>query len=251
MSKFSCCLFIFSQVQRSDYFQGDGEEVEDANFEEVQEALEEVQDFSIPIELPSCELSKLDEISELFHSVFASADGRDKLATAIEDECYLNKLTDLFHICEDLENTEGLHTLFEIFKLLFLLEKHSLFEIMFHIENIMDVVGILEYDPSKKEPTRHREFLSEKVNFKEVIPIHNADLLNKIHLTYRVQYIKDILVPVPSLFDENMSALGSYLLFSKIEIVELIQVSLFQLFVFFVISFEFVPFYLFHIHIFL
>jgi protein phosphatase-4 regulatory subunit 3 len=61
------------------------------------------------------------------------------------------------------------------------------------------------------------------VNYKEVIPIHNTELLKKIHLTYRIQYIKDILVPVPSLFDENMSALGSYLLFSKIEIVELIQ----------------------------
>lgn len=217
----------FFQVQRSDYFhQGDSDEVDDASFEEVQEPFEEVQDFSIPIELPSCELSKLDEISELFHSVFASADGREKLATAIEEECYLNKLTDLFHICEDLENIEGLHTLYEIFKLLFLLEKHSLFEIMFHIENIMDVVGILEFDPSKKEPTRHREFLTEKVKYKEVIPIHNQDLLNKIHLTYRVQYIKDILVPVPSLFDENMSALGSYLLFSKIEIIEMIQVRI-------------------------
>ena len=59
-------------------------------------------------------------------------------------------LTELFHICEDLENTDGLHTLFEIFKLLFLLEKQSLFEMMFHQDNILDVVGILEYDPSKK-----------------------------------------------------------------------------------------------------
>ena len=215
----------FFQVQQSDSFQRSGEEVEDATFEEVQEAFEEVPFFSIPIELPTCELSKLDEISELFHNVFASAEGREKLACALEENTYVTKLTDLFHICEDLENVDGLHTLFEIFKLLFLLEKHSLFEMMFHADNILDVVGILEYDPSKKDPVRHREFLTEKVNYREVIPIHNTELLNKIHLTYRIQYIKDILVPVPSLFDENMSALGSYLLFSKIEIVELIQVS--------------------------
>ena len=81
------------QVQQSDHFQRTGEEVEDATFEDVQEAFEEVPFFSIAIELPACELSKLDEISELFHSVFASAEGREKLAMALEANTYISKLT--------------------------------------------------------------------------------------------------------------------------------------------------------------
>lgn len=151
---------------------------------------------------------------------------------AIEHDGYVKKLIDLFHMCEDLENTEGLHTLFEIFKSLFMLEKNSLFEVMFLPENIMDIVGILEYDPSKKETTPHREFLNDTAKFKEVIPISNTELLNKIHQTYRVQYIKDILVPIPSFFDENMSTLGSFLFFNKIEIVRMIQVCFFLCFLF-------------------
>jgi hypothetical protein len=34
-------------------------------------------------------------------------------------------------MCEDLENTEGLHYLYEIFKNIFLLNKNALFEVMF------------------------------------------------------------------------------------------------------------------------
>ena len=46
---------------------------------------------------------------------------REKLAIAIENEVYIKKLLNLFHMCEDLENTEGLHHLYEIFKNIFLL----------------------------------------------------------------------------------------------------------------------------------
>jgi len=56
---------------------------------------------------------------------------KEKLAVAIENEGYVRKLLNLFHMCEDLENTEGLHYLYEIFKNIFLLNKNALFEVMF------------------------------------------------------------------------------------------------------------------------
>lgn len=56
---------------------------------------------------------------------------KEKLAVAIENEGYIRKLLNLFHMCEDLENTEGLHCLYEIFKNLILLNKNALFEVMF------------------------------------------------------------------------------------------------------------------------
>jgi len=62
--------------------------------------------------------------------------------------------------------------------------------------------------------------------FKEVILITNLELLNKIHQTHRVQYIQDVVLPTPSVFEDNMlSALSSFIFFNKVEIVTLIQVN--------------------------
>ncbi len=56
-----------------------------------------------------------------YSSCLPSPIRREKLAIAIENEVYIKKLLNLFHMCEDLENTEGLHHLYEIFKNIFLL----------------------------------------------------------------------------------------------------------------------------------
>ena len=59
----------------------------------------------------------------------------------------------------------------------------------------MDVVGALEYDPDLKAPQPHRQFLNTCVAFKEVVPIQDPAILGKIHQTYRLQYIKDVILP--------------------------------------------------------
>ncbi|XP_033125942.1 serine/threonine-protein phosphatase 4 regulatory subunit 3A-like isoform X2 [Anneissia japonica] len=192
--------------------------------ESEDERFDEMPDAAPPIELPLCELSRLEEISELFSSVLPSPIKREKLALAIENDNYVKRLLELFHVCEDLENMEGLHHLYEIFKDIFLLNKNSLLEMMFSEDSINAMLGVLEYDPSLSTPYRHREYLSSKSRFKEVIPITNRELLNKIHQTYRVQYIQDTILPTPSVFEENMlSALNSFIFFNKIEIVTMIQ----------------------------
>ncbi len=143
---------------------------------------------------------------------------------AIENEGYIKKLLNVFHMCEDLENSEGLHHLYEIFKNVFLLNKNALFELMFAEDTIFDVVGCLENDPSLAQPKRHRQYLKSIANFHQVIKINNPELLSKIHQTYRVQYIQDVVLPTPSVFEENMlSTLSSFIFFNKVEIVTLIQ----------------------------
>ena len=111
--------------------------------ESEDERFDDMPDAAPPIELPACELSKLEEISELFSSVLPSPIRREKLAVAIENDGYIKKLIDLFHMCEDLENTEGLHHLFDIFKSVFLLNKNALFEIMFSDDVIFDIVCVM------------------------------------------------------------------------------------------------------------
>lgn len=141
---------------------------------------ERFDDMSSPgLELPSCELSRLEEIAELVASSLPSPLRREKLALALENEGYIKKLLELFHVCEDLENIEGLHHLYEIIKGIFLLNRTALFEVMFSEECIMDVIGCLEYDPALSQPRKHREFLTKTAKFKEVIPISDPELKQK------------------------------------------------------------------------
>ncbi|OCT79730.1 hypothetical protein XELAEV_18026540mg [Xenopus laevis] len=192
--------------------------------ESEEERFEEMPETSNLIDLPTCELSKLEEIADLVTSVLSSPIRREKLALALENEGYIKKLLQLFQTCENLDNTEGLHHLYEIIRGILFLNKAALFEVMFSDECIMDVVGCLEYDPALAQPKRHREFLTKTAKFKEVIPITDSELRQKIHQTYRVQYIQDVILPTPSVFEENfLSTLTSFIFFNKVEIVSMLQ----------------------------
>ncbi|XP_020384525.2 serine/threonine-protein phosphatase 4 regulatory subunit 3B [Rhincodon typus] len=192
--------------------------------ESEEERFEEMPETTHTVDLPPCELNKLEEIADLVTSVLSSPIRREKLALALENEGYIKKLLQLFQVCEDLENTEGLHHLYEIIRGILFLNKAALFEVMFSDECIMDVVGCLEYDPSLSHPRKHREFLTKTAKFKEVIPITDTELKQKIHQTYRVQYIQDIILPTPSVFEENfLSTLTSFIFFNKVEIVSMLQ----------------------------
>lgn len=184
---------------------------------------DDISDSQPPIELPAGELGRLEEISELVQSCLSIPLRREKLAVAIENENYIKKLLKIFHMCEDLENLEGLHHLYEIFRNIFHLNKNALFEMMFAEDTIFDVVGCLEFEPGAQHPKKHREYLNKMAKFHQVIPITNTELLSKIHQTYRVQYIQDVVLPTPSVFEENMlSTLSSFVFFNKVEIVSLI-----------------------------
>lgn len=193
--------------------------------ESEDERFDDMSDSAPPIELPPCELGRLEDINELIGNCLSSPMRKEKLAMALESEGYIRKLLNLFHTCEDLGNMEGLHHLYDIFKNIFLLNKNSLFEVMFSDDAIFDVVGCLEYEPTLPQPKKHRQYLQQLAKFKQAIPITNAELLAKIHQTYRVQYIQDVVLPTPSVFEDNMlSTLSSFIFFNKVEIVTLIQV---------------------------
>ena len=200
----------------------------DPSVEITQEVAEEdedrFEDAAPELELPACEVDQLDAISDLLTSCVPYSFKRDKVATAFEKEDYLAKLLQLFKKLEVQQNTKALHKMYEIFKNIFLLNQNSLFEVMLSEESLFDVLGIFEYDPNQSSPKRHREYLKSVSRFKEVIPFGNQKLINKIHQTYRVQYIQDVVLPAPSVFDENMlSTLSSIIFFNKVEIVQLIQ----------------------------
>jgi protein phosphatase-4 regulatory subunit 3 len=176
------------------------------------------------VELPTCEMSQLGDIAEVLTRCLSVSCQRQCVALTIEQEGYIPKLLELFHMCEDLDDTKGLHHLFDIFSALFLLNQPALLSIMLHEEIIMDVIGCLEYNPSKPELQKHREFVESSAKFHEVVPIKNSELLSKIHLLYKVLYVKEVILPTPSVFEEHvMAALNSFIRFTKVDIVSGLQ----------------------------
>lgn len=114
--------------------------------------------------------------------------------------------------------------MYDIFKNIFLLNQNSLYEIMLSEDALFDVLGVFEYDPNTPTPKRHRDYLKSVSRFKEVIPFGNQKLINKIHQTYRTTYIQDVILPTPSVFEDNvLSTLSSIIFFNKVEIVSMIQ----------------------------
>nr|ABN06018.1 Protein of unknown function DUF625 [Medicago truncatula] len=112
----------------------------------------------------------------------------------LTDQEFFPKLVEVFRVCEDLENMDGLHMVFKIMKGIILLNSTQIFERMFSDEFIMDIIGALEYNPEVPHAQHHREFLKENVVFKEAIPIKNSTVLSKIHQTYKIGFLKDVVL---------------------------------------------------------
>jgi len=197
---------------------------EDEDDDDLQGSMNDHNTSSSPFDLPKCEIGKMEEIHDTFSYSMRSPPGRENLAKAIEETDYIPKLLDLFSQMEDLEDTENLKRMFDCIKYTFMLNKTVLFEVLVSEENVMKVIGCLEYDPQHTQPRQHRRYLEKEVTFKEVFPITNVELRKKIHQTFKLQYIQDVVLPTPSVFDENMlSTLASVIFFNKVEIVSLVQ----------------------------
>ncbi|KAK9823072.1 hypothetical protein WJX81_007297 [Elliptochloris bilobata] len=173
-----------------------------------------------PVELPEPEMGNLAELARMLGEL--SLYQRDRVAGRMLRNGYVRRLLDLFRACEDLEDSESLRHLHAILRGTIMLNDTSLLEVLLSEENVMDVVGALEYDPELAGRQRHREFLRERVVFKEVVPITDAGLRAKIHQTYRLSYLKDVVLP-RVLDDATFATLSSLILFNNVEVLMALQ----------------------------
>ncbi|KAK7387983.1 hypothetical protein VNO78_22782 [Psophocarpus tetragonolobus] len=158
---------------------------------------------SEPRELPAVELSTLPLILKtVVDSGFADQLRLTELI--LSDQEFFRKLMEVFKMCEDLENIDGLHMIFKIIKGIVLLNSPAIFERIFSDDYIVDIIGALEYDPEVPRVQHHRKFLKEHVVFKEAIPIKDPVVLSKIHQTYRVGFLKDVVLA--RILDEGIGA---------------------------------------------
>ncbi|KAJ4898407.1 serine/threonine-protein phosphatase 4 regulatory subunit 3-like protein [Raphanus sativus] len=144
-------------------------------------------------ELPAVELTTLPLILKIVTEC-GMTDQMRLTELVLKDNDFFRNLMGVFKICEELENVDGLHMIFNIVKGIILLNNSQILEKIFGDELIMEIIGCLEYDPGVPHSQHHRNFLKEHVVFKEAIPIKDPLVLSKIHRTYRIGYLKDVVL---------------------------------------------------------
>lgn len=178
-----------------------------------------------PVTLPNAELGNLPEIESSMRVMSASNTGRDALAKAIMAEDYIGKLIPLVEMAEDLESLQDLHRLCNIMKIIILLNDTSIIEHAVSDECVLGVVGALEYDPDfPSHKANHRHWLDNEGRYKEVVPIEDETTRRKIHQTYRLQYLKDVVL-ARILDDPTFSVLNSLIFFNQVDIVQHLQTN--------------------------
>jgi protein phosphatase-4 regulatory subunit 3 len=177
------------------------------------------------IALPNPELGSLKEVEEQMRTLSNTNLGRDALTKFILQENYILKLTPLVELAEDFESLEDLHRLCNIMKIMILLNDSAIMEYAVTDELILGVVGALEYDPDfPSHKANHRQWLADESRYKEVVPIADEGIQKKVHYTYRLQYLKDVVL-ARILDDPTFSILNSLIFYYQVDIVQYVQTT--------------------------
>ncbi|KAF2100748.1 DUF625-domain-containing protein, partial [Rhizodiscina lignyota] len=187
---------------------------------------DEALDGMHAVMLPPPDLSNLQEIENMMRMANGSAAGRDALTKFVVSADYISKLVPLVEIAENSEDLQNLHRLCTIMKTLILLNDTAIIEFIVNDDIILGVVGALEYDPDfPSHKANHRQYLSDESHFKEVVRIEDDNVKRKIHYTYRLQYLKDVVL-ARILDDPTFSVLNSLIFFHQVDIVQHLQANM-------------------------
>ncbi|KAL7776420.1 hypothetical protein CFE70_006836 [Pyrenophora teres f. teres 0-1] len=183
-------------------------------------------DHISPILLPAPDLGNLHEIENHMRAANSTPGGREALAKFILAQDYIPKLIPLVDMAEDLESLSDLHRLCSIMKMLILLNDTAIIEYVVTDPVVLGVVGALEYDPDfPLHKANHRQYLDDESKFKEVVRIEDENIKRKIHYTYRLQYLKDVVL-ARILDDPTFSVLNSLIFFHQVDIVQHLQANI-------------------------
>jgi len=151
--------------------------------------------------------------------------GRNALTKFVLEDDYIRRLIPLLDLAEDLEDLGSLHRLCNIMKTMILLNDSGIIEQAVTDDLVLGVVGALEYDPDfPSHKANHRQWLSKEGRYKEVVRIDDDLIRKKIHQTYRLQYLKDVVL-ARILDDPTFSVLNSLIFFNQVDIVTHLQTN--------------------------
>ncbi|KAL7917521.1 DUF625 domain-containing protein [Trichoderma austrokoningii] len=216
------CAMIWRYINTvQQTFQHEQSDDPDDNLDEEELAIDTIPAVS----LPDLELDNLAEIEVGLRTISSTAAGRQAVAKYVVAENYIDKLIPYVEVCEDMESLSDLHHLCNIMKTILLLNDSTIIEHAVSDECLLGVVGALEFDPDfPSHKANHRHWLCNQGRFKEVVPIDDENIRRKIHQTYRLQYLKDVVL-ARILDDPTFSVLSSLIFFNQVEIVQHLQSS--------------------------
>ncbi|OSD04439.1 DUF625-domain-containing protein [Trametes coccinea BRFM310] len=173
--------------------------------------------------LPQPQMGIIGEIDTAIKALARTALVKERVCEYIQNEEYIKALIDVFNQAEDLESLADLHALFSCMQTILLLNEHSLYEHILDDEMFMGVVGILEYDPEfPNYKANYRDFLRDTSRFHQPIAIRDEAIQRKIHHTYRLQFLKDVVL-ARAIDDSTFNVLNSSIIFNQIDIINHVQ----------------------------
>ncbi|KAI1125936.1 DUF625-domain-containing protein [Nemania abortiva] len=176
-----------------------------------------------PITLPEVSMSNLADIETQMRMLTSTMGGREALTKYVIAENYIDKLIPVVSDAEDLESLGDLHRLCNIVKTIILLNDTAIIEHAVSDACVIGVVGALEYDPDfPSHKANHRQWLQGEGRYREVVRIEDSNITKKIHQTYRLQYLKDVVL-ARILDDNTFSVLNSLIFFNQVDIVQHLQ----------------------------
>ncbi|KAL4256551.1 Serine/threonine-protein phosphatase 4 regulatory subunit 3-like protein [Pleurotus pulmonarius] len=173
--------------------------------------------------LPQPQLGIIGEIEKVIKSLSRTQPVKERMCEYIQHEEYIKQLVDVLHQAEDLENLENLHALCSLMQTILLLNDHGLYEHILEDSLFFGVVGMLEYDPEFPDyKANYRDFLVQTTQFHQPIAIVDQAIVRKIHHTYRLQFLKDVVL-ARVLDDSTFNVLSSCIIFNQIDIITHVQ----------------------------
>ncbi|KAF9478406.1 DUF625-domain-containing protein [Pholiota conissans] len=173
--------------------------------------------------LPTPQLGIISEIERAIKALARTQNVKEKICEYIQAEDYIKSLIKVMGDAEDLESLENLHALCSLMQTILMLNDHSMYEHILEDEIFFGVVGMLEYDPDfPGHKANYRDFLHNTAQFHQPIPMRDITIQRKIHHTYRLQFLKDVVL-ARALDDSTFNVLNSCIIFNQIDIISHIQ----------------------------
>jgi len=133
---------------------------------------------------------------------------RVPLAELVLEQGYIPHLLDQFGMARaGKEGEELVGSIFNIFRMLVLLNSRLIFEELFSEDMAASVAAIFECDPALSDcPPDYHSFIEDESKVRQLFPLEDPGLESLIQKTIRLQYFKDVILP-RHLDDEVYSSL--------------------------------------------
>ncbi|QRW15976.1 Serine/threonine-protein phosphatase [Rhizoctonia solani] len=177
------------------------------------------QSFMQAGQIPPPEFNNIGDIDRAIKFLSKNPALKEKICETLVYQKFICSLIELFCEAERSESLQHLHTLCRIMQTIIMLNEHPMYEHMLSDEIFPGVLGMLEYDPEFPDhKASYRHFLSYVAHYREAVPIRDSVVRKKIHQTYRLLFLKDVVL-ARMLDDPTFNILNSFIIFNQMDIV--------------------------------